>query len=310
MDIRNREFGATARTGLCLLIGAWAVVAAGQSPDSSRPGSEAQPQETPDDTRARIARERLRPGTEFQDLLRSGGEGPYMVVIPAGWFEMGCVSGHECGADEFPLRLVDIPEPLAVSKYEVTFLDWDRCADAGGCGDYRPDDAGWGRDDRPVVHVSWEDAQSYVAWLSAQTGETYRLLSEAEWEYAARGDTETAYAWGDDYWPGSANCANCLSPWDSFGTAPAGSFEPNEFGLFDMHGNASEWVQDCANDSYYGAPSDGSAWLAGDCGRRILRGGSWVDQSTAAIRSPRRFHRPADFRHSADGFRVARVLVR
>ena len=135
---------------------------------------------------------------------------------------------------------------------------------------------GWGRGRRPVIFVSWEDAVAYTKWLSEQTGERYRLPSEAEWEYAARSGTKKKkYSWGNEIGHNRANCDGCGSQWDNRKTAPVGSFGPNIWGLHDMHGNVKEWVQDCWNGSYQGAPTDGSAWESGDCSQRVLRGGAW-----------------------------------
>lgn len=203
---------------------------------------------------------------------------PEMGVIPAGWFRMGCVSGRECFDDEFPVYDVTIPHIFAVSKYEVTFAQWDACVAGGGCDGYRPDDEGWGRGRRPVINVSWEDAQEYVAWLSRQSGQSYRLLSEAEWEYVARAGSSTAYSWGNDIGFNRANSTECGSQWDDRQTAPSGSFSPNAFAVHDMHGNVWEWVEDCWNDSYAGAPSDGSAGAAGSAISACcvaLPGASW-----------------------------------
>ena len=162
-----------------------------------------------------------------------------------------------------------------MSKFEVTFDEWDACVAYGDC-DPRVSDSGWGRGRQPVINVTWDDAKRYVAWLSRMTGKPYRLLTEAEWEYAARAGTQTAYSWGDEIGKGNANCDGCGSQWDNKQTAPVGSFAANAFGLYDMHGNVWEWVEDCFHDNYEGAPDDGSAWTAdGDCNSRVLRGGSW-----------------------------------
>ena len=159
-----------------------------------------------------------------------------------------------------------------------------------------------------MVDVSWEDAQEYVRWLRAKTGERYRLLSESEWEYAARGGSTSRYPWGDEMPANGANCAGCGSPWDGASTAPAGSFSANAFGLYDMHGNVWEWVEDCWHDDYAGAPSDGSARLvAGDCNRRVLRGSSFFT-SPPLVRSAYRSRDPARTRLKLIGFRVAREL--
>ena len=247
------------------------------------------------------------PGGTFADALASGGKGPEMVVIPAGRFRMGDLAGGG-DDDEKPIHEVTIPLPLALSKREVTFADWETCVNAGGCNRYRPDDRGWGRDNRPVIMVSWDDAQSYVSWLSRQTGEHYRLPSEAEWEYAARAASATKYSWGNDIGRNRANCDGCGSRWDNDRTAPVGSFNANAFGLHDMHGNVWEWVQDCWNGGYAGAPSDGSAWERGDCATRVLRGGSWFD-IPRNLRSANRVRDATSFRFIYDGFRVARTLT-
>ena len=243
------------------------------------------------------------PGQSFSDTLSSGGRGPEMVVIPAGRFRMGCVSGLDCFDRELPVHNVTIPRAFAVSKYEVTFEDYDRYTYPN-----RVDDRGWGRGRRPVIYVSWNDAQDYVEWLSAQTGHTYRLLSEAEWEYVARAGSSTAYSWGNDIGSNRANCVGCGSQWDFLQTAPVGSFAPNAFGVHDMHGNVWEWVEDCWNGSYAGAPTDGSAWRSGECERRVLRGGAWLD-FPGDLSSAFRLGFTSGFRFDGLGFRVARTLI-
>jgi formylglycine-generating enzyme required for sulfatase activity len=159
-----------------------------------------------------------------------------------------------------------------------------------------------------VINVSWDDAQQYVTWLSRRTGKTYRLLSEAEWEYAARASTATAYPWGDEVGDGNANCDGCGSQWDGKQTAPAGSFIANPFGLHDMNGNVFEWVQDCYQ-AYNEVPSDGSNRTGGECPRtlRVVRGGAW-NSPPKDIRSAVRFRNPPDIRYDSVGFRVARSL--
>ena len=245
------------------------------------------------------ASERLGPGAEFRDCSVC----PAMVVVPAGSFMMGSPAGTED-----PLHRMEISKPFAVGKHEVTFAEWDACVSAGGCG-YRPGDRGWGRGTRPVINLSWDDAQSYVAWLSGETGAGYRLLSEAEWEYAARAGTTTRYWWGNEIGRNRANCDGCGSRWDDRETAPVGSFSSNEFGLHDMHGNVWEWVEDCWHNSYSGAPTDESAWTTGgDCSRRVLRGGSWFN-SPRYLRSANRLRDTTRFRRSFNGFRVARTLT-
>ena len=255
--------------------------------------------------------ETTRPGTDFPppgSVFRDCANCPEMVVIPAGRFRMGCVSGQDCIDDERPVRAVAISRPFALSRHEVTFSDWEACVRGGGCNGYRPEDKGWGRGNRPVIHVSWEDAQAYVLWLSRETGEDYRLPSEAEWEYAARAGSETAYSWGNTIGRNRANCRDCGSQWDGRSTAPVGSFAANAFGLLDMHGNVWEWVEDCSNAGYAGAPSDGSAWLSGNCGMRQQRGGSGGSDSWS-LRSAGRIKGTSGDRFDAVGFRVARTLT-
>ena len=258
-------------------------------------------------------------GHKFRDCP----ECPEMVVVPPGSFEMGspprmAVAYLEdegprvMNEEEGPVHRVTFERPFVVGVYEVTFGEWDACVSGGGCDGYRPDDEGWGRDRRPVIKVSWEDAKAYVEWLSEKTGEGYRLLSESEWEYVARAGTTTQYWWGEDYYDQNrANCRGCGSRWDDRQTAPVGSFPANPFGLHDVHGNVEEWVEDCWNDSYNGAPTDGSAWVSGDCGHRVLRGASWsTGQVHSASRGPSLFAQwSLVWRGSIDtGFRVARTL--
>ena len=247
-------------------------------------------------------------GAVFTDSLLSGGQGPRMVVIPDGEFLMGCVTGRDCQRHERPVHKVEIPLMFALSRREITFAQWRTCVAAGGCRGYMPDDQGWGRGDTPVINVSWNDAQSYVSWLSKETGEQYRLPSEAEWEFAARAGSETAYSWGNGIGANQANCNRCGSPWSGKSPAPVGSFEPNSFGLQDMHGNVWEWTQDCRNDSYGNAPADGSAWLSGNCRSRVLRGGSWNYRASDA-RSANRASDSIRKRNVQLGIRIARTLT-
>ena len=243
---------------------------------------------------------RMEAGTVFRDC-----EGcPEMVVVPAGAYMMG--SPEE--ANEMPIHRVTIGEPLAVGKYEVTFAEWDACVADGGCYGHRPDDAGWGRGNRPVMNVDWNQAQTYTMWLSEKTGKVYRLLSEAEWEYVARAGSETAYSWGNEIGRNRANCGGCGSRWDGKQTAPVGSFGANGFGLHDVHGNVWEWVQDCWNGTYAGAPADGSAWEQGDCNARVVRGGSW-NIFPWYLRSASRAGTLFVDRDYRLGFRVARSLT-
>jgi formylglycine-generating enzyme required for sulfatase activity len=256
------------------------------------------------------AEQALKPKDTFRECAKNC---PEMVAVPAGEFLMGSPHDEKDRRnDEGPMRKVVFANPLAISEFEVTFDDWDACAAYGDCPNV--DDSGWGRGRQPVINVSWDDAQGYVAWLSRMTGKTYRLLSEAEWEYAARGGTQTAYFWGDEIGRNNADCDGCDSRWGGRQTAPVGSFAPNAFGLYDMHGNVLEWVEDCVHGNYWdgsysGAPEDGSAWTAGgDCDRRIVRGGSW-DGIPQQLRSAFRGRSTAGLRNSSVGFRVARTLT-
>lgn len=236
---------------------------------------------------------------------------PKMVTVPAGSFEMGSPDTEPGRSDdEGPRHKVTIAQPFAVGKYEVTFQEWDACVAAGGCS-YSPQDEGWGRGNQPVINVSWNDAQDYVKWLSSKTQKTYRLLSEAEWEYAARAGSATRYPWGDELGTGRANVVGPYlssgSEWSKKQAAPVGKFAPNSFGLYDMIGNVFELVQDCASANYVGAPADGSAWRKPDCDRVVVRGGSWRYWQGGGRAAYRHTVNP-DERFKDVGFRVARTL--
>jgi formylglycine-generating enzyme required for sulfatase activity len=244
--------------------------------------------------------------TEFKDCANC----PHMMIIPAGEFTMGSPPAEQQAEAQ---HRVTIATPFAVSKFEITFDDWNACVSDGGCDNIRPNDEGWGRGRHPVIHMSFDTANIYVTWLSRKTGKPYRLLTEAEWEYAARAGTTTTFAFGDTLSP---NSANYNASTDGSGpseenrqkTMPVGSFPPNAFGLHDMHGNVSEWVEDCFHNDYTAkAPVDGSAWIEGNCTGRVLRGGSWED-SDAELRSAARV---GEYRYNSsytDGFRIARSL--
>ncbi len=240
----------------------------------------------------------------FRDALKDGGEGPEMVVLPTGSFRMGDLSGGG-DDDEKPVRSVTISRPIAMGRYEVSFAEYD--VFAGATGRDRPDDQGWGRGNRPVINVSPGDAQAYAVWLSEQTGKRYRLPSEAEWEYAARAGTATKYSWGNSITCSQARYGRrdggeCSNSWD--GTVAVGSFADNAFGLYDMHGNVWEWVEDCWHNNYEGAPSDGSAWTT-DCDESfpVLRGGSWGDDPRR-LRSALRYWYWPSYRYLNIGFRL------
>ena len=226
-----------------------------------------------------------------------------MVAIPGGAFRMGDLSG-EGGENEQPVRSVTVPA-FRLGKHEVTFAQWDACVADGGCNGYTPDDEGWGRGNHPVINVSWEDAQFFIEWLNSKTGGNYRLPTEAEWEYAARAGTTTAYSWGNNVGSNRANCWGCGSQWDDDRTAPVGSFPANPWGLHDMHGNVWEWMQDCWNGNYEGAPTDGSARATGDCRLRVLRSGACYNSPWALRSANRDWHRQSDRDSHGLGFRLA-----
>jgi len=240
-----------------------------------------------------------KPGDTFKDC----GVCPELVAVPAGAFIMGADSRYKY---ERPAHRVTIARPFAVGKYEVTFDQWDACVDAGGCG-HKPDDHKWGRGRRPVINVTVAQVREYLAWISKKTGETYRLPSDAEWEYVARAGTTTQFWWGDKVGVNRANCRNCKSEWSKKKSAPAGSFDPNPWGLYDTAGNVWEWIEDCWNVTHEGAPADASARKTGDCRQNVMRGGSWYYISKNS-RSSWRFKNDARVKSYGIGFRVIREL--
>jgi formylglycine-generating enzyme required for sulfatase activity len=237
------------------------------------------------------------PGEVFRDCPDCAE----MVVVPPGEFDMG---SRETPFESPPHR-VTIAKAFAIARRETTFSEWDACVAEGGCT-YKADDQGWGRGNQPVIDVSWADAKAFVVWLTQKTGRTYRLPTEAEWEYAGRAGTTSRFWWGKDAGKSNANCDGCGDV-SLHKTMPTGSFRPNGFGLYDTSGNAYEWVADCWNDSYAKAPKDGSAWTSGQCSQRVLRGGSFANNANAA-RSAARFRYDIDVRYYANGFRVVREL--
>ena len=253
----------------------------------------------------------LVPGRRFRECAVC----PELAVAPTGVFAMGAPTAEEGRyPDEGPRHSVAIGSPLAAGVVEVTFAEWDACVAAAGCGGYRPADEGWGRDRRPVINVSRQDAEAYAAWLSAKTGQKYRLPSESEWEYLARAGTETPFHTGATIAPTQANYDGGASYGGGVRgafrgrTLEVGWFRANAFGLHDVHGNVWEWVQDCWNAGYDGAPADGAAWTEGDCAKRVQRGGSWSNPAKDA-RSAVRNWRVAGYRDPNSGFRVVRELA-
>jgi formylglycine-generating enzyme required for sulfatase activity len=253
--------------------------------------------------------DKVKPGEELQDCDQC----PKMVTVPAGSFSMGSVSSQSGrNKNESPQHQKTIARPFAVSKFEISFDEWEACLLEGGCNGYKPKDNNWGRGRRPVIHVSWDDAKSYVQWLNQKTGKLYRLLSEAEWEYAARGGTTGAFATGSGITPRQANFDGSMISGNRTEasyrgkTVEVGSFAPNPYGLHDMHGNVMEWVEDCWNPDHAGAAADGSP-RGGDCSRRVLKGGAWYYEA-AYLRSAARQSYPPNTRLNVIGFRVARTL--
>ena len=240
-----------------------------------------------------------------------------MIVVPAGSYLMGSAKrDRDVGEWDFeaenPVHRVTIREPFAVGVYEVTFAEWDACVAAGACGGERPDDRGWGRGRRPVINVLWWHAQQFVMWLREGTGDAYRLLSEAEWEYVARAGTTTPFHTGERISDREANYrGDCYvvgrgpQTLNRRQTLPVGEFSPNAFGVYDMHGNVWEWVQDCWNDNYRGAPTDGSAWENDEYCYHMARGGSFASCPSELRSASRGFE---SYGNSDIGFRVARTL--
>ena len=256
---------------------------------------------------------KLSPSPAAKTSLVDCTQCPEMMVIPAGEFMMGSPPSEVYRGAETQHR-VTIPSPFALSKYEITFEQWDACVADGGCGGFKPDDHDWGRGKRPVIGVSWDDAKAYVAWLSRKTAKPYRLPSEAEWEYAARAGTTTPFSFGATITSGQANYdgstgySGGATGVNRQKTIPVGSFPPNAFGLHDMHGNVWEWVEDCWSDEYTAAtPANGAPFLGADCGGRVMRGGSWEDYS-GDVRASARVGSNKEDQTWSDGFRVARSL--
>jgi len=272
-------------------------------PDRERPAAapQAKPQETPAPAE-QPAQGKLPSPTVGISELKDCPSCPTMIALPAGVFTMGSNFGDP---SEKPAHRVTIDAPFAIGKHEVTVEQWNACAEDGSCP--RIPNSSDRSPKTPVRDVSWDDAQLYVKWLSKASGKTYRLPTEAEWEYAARGGTLSRYWWGEQMRQGMANCKDCGKPWDAANPADVGSFAANPFGLHDMSGSVWEWVSDCWHTSFKGAPTNGKAWDAPNCRERVIRGGSWRD-GTTYMPSSTRFKYAATVRHSQNGFRVARDL--
>jgi formylglycine-generating enzyme required for sulfatase activity len=218
------------------------------------------------------------------DIFKECEVCPEMIVVPAGGFMMGAPETEDDSEDnERPEHKVTIAKTFSVGRFAVTFEEWDACVADGGCRRYRPGDRGWGRGRRPVINLGWGDATVYTKWLSEKTGRDYRLLSEAEREYVTRAGTNTPFWWGVSISSQHANYDGEFAYPTATGQVgefrrkalPVDAFAPNPWGLYQVHGNIYEWVEDCWNNNYHGAPADGSAWITGNCDRRVLRGGAY-----------------------------------
>jgi formylglycine-generating enzyme required for sulfatase activity len=265
-----------------------------QAAQAPRPAPQAAPR--PAQPPAQPPIDLFKPGTVIKDCEIC----PPVVVLPLGTFQMGSNSGD---GDEKPVHPVTLQRPIAMGRFEVTYAEYDACLAAGGCRS-NVSDNGWGRGANPVVNVTWTDAMDYARWLSAVTGKRYRLPTEAEWEFAARGGAQSEDV---QLAKGQGNCDNCGTPFDNRRVAPVGRFPPNPYGLYDMLGNAWEWTLDCWVDNYRGAAPDGAARANGDCSRRVLRGGGYKDGRDSA-RAANRNKDPITDRDPDNGFRVLREL--
>ena len=289
--------------GLCVALGVWGAAAV---PDALAQSSDPYISAIDDRPAARLKR--------LRD--RRADYAPDMVTIQPGRFLMGSPQGEtRRDRNEGPQIEVSIPYSFEIGRFEVTYAEWRDCVEAGGCKGYRPDDNGWGRGDRPVTNVSYQDAQSYIAWLNKSTGKQYRLPTEAEWEYVARagGSLPFSTATGTGISDREANF-NGEFPYGGGAkgrylkkTVPVGSYAPNAFGVHDIHGNVYEWVSDCYAKSHQGNPANGQRRTDGDCNRRIIRGGSWVTHGYQ-MRAAKRLSYTMDYRYDDFGFRLARTI--
>lgn len=241
----------------------------------------------------------LSPGKTFRDCDSC----PKLVVIPTGSYDMGDLIGGGLEREK-PVHRVTIERSFAIGQFEVTFEQWDACLEAGGCT-FRPNDLNWGRGNRALGDVTWNDANDYANWLSCITGARYRLPSEAEWEYMARAGSDSKFPWGNEIGQARARCLSCGGGLPQ--VLEVGYFKPNDFGIYDTVGSVGEWVEDCLNNDYSGAPTDGSAWVEGQCNYRIVRGGGWYGDAKFLTSSYRNY-KNIDARDDTFGIRVARDI--
>lgn len=263
-------------------------------PPRPPPKAETPPEKAPAPAAPAAAAQAAGNFKEFRDCPTC----PVLVSLPAGSFTMGSASGDP---SERPPRKVNIAQGFAIGKYEVTVAQWNACVEAGACQRVTTSDG----PGAPVRDVSWDDTQQYLKWLSTLTGKSYRLPTEAEWEYAARAGSGGRYWWGEQMRPKMANCKDCGEPWRKEGPADAGSFAANAFGLHDTSGSVWEWVADCWNNSHAGAPPDARARDTPNCRTRVIRGGSWRD-GESYMTAATRFKYEGSVRQSQNGFRVVR----
>lgn len=222
---------------------------------------------------------------------------PEMITLPGGAFAMG----SNDDITEKPIHQVTVKR-FAIGKYPVSIREWNACAAAKACAF-----TATGNDDAPISNVSWSDARQFAAWLAETTGKSYRLPTEAEWEYAARGGTRTKYWWGEQLQPGAAGCKNCTEVAMAELPGKVGSFKANPFGLYDMGGTVDQWVEDCWHKNYQGAPADGSAWAEDSCPSHVLRSGSWRNDARY-VRPSNRDSYDTNVRYPTHGFRIALTL--
>lgn len=273
-----------------------------QSARESKPATPP-PEASPPPAEPRPEKKAVAPVRVFRDRLNNGTQGPLMVELPAGSFLQG-VPPHLPYSDELPQTEVTV-SGFSIGKYEVTFKEYQDFAKATKRN--QPNDQGWGKANRPVINVTWNDAEAYARWLTSETGNQYRLPSEREWEYAAKAGSDSLYGWGDTPEQGRANCAICGSQWDNKTTAPVGSFPPNPFGLHDMLGNVIEWTRSCYQPSYQGMPTSGQDWEEGaDCSRRMARGSAY-NTYEGDLRVSRRLKFTPNANSDNLGFRVVRT---
>jgi formylglycine-generating enzyme required for sulfatase activity/class 3 adenylate cyclase len=267
--------------------------AAPASPQQAAPQAQPAPPVAPATKQATAPAQPASPATPATQPASAVRE-PEMNMLRGGSFMMG--SNED--VTEKPTHQVTV-KPFAISKYPISVREWNECAAAKACGFVAT-----GKDDAPVTNVSWSDAKQFVAWLAGATRKSYRLPSEAEWEYAARGGTQTKYWWGDQFQPGMANCKSCTDIAATEQPIKVGSFGANPFGLYDMGGGVDQWVEDCWHKNYQGAPSDGSPWVEGDCVSHVIRSGSWKNDARYA-RPANRDSYDTNVRYPTHGLRVA-----